>query len=540
MQFPFGKLGVHPKFAGNFARILETFFRADKKWISTRTHDIVKIIEFAISNVHVLSYQFLLFRLASDFGEILAGTLNYPPGKLITEILKSAAAHCLFGHVLDPNYDPEALDKASLCTGQRERLDLVLARRRVLTYPETAINMDGKPLPLPSWYGRSARDQTVKIDSKGATFSGPRKTRYEARRKLLGKFPENVEWAKTKSYLLLSCVRSMVNENPELWGSIQCAEKDYQCIQFLLMCGIYAEATSKIVEPTSKIVEPTSMIASAAFQIVTVALNGSPPEDLNVNPLWGIDAVEAIIAAYAADFEFRLQPTIQMRYAFPVFWNHRYERRIESVGRPVTIDLKTSIGKPVSLKVPGMTPLELYGRYLVDDPSLNDGLCGSIRAVLKYYEEESKRVREDASANPETEEERVMAKDAALFNLLRTKFTFGDRQITFRDLKMTIPMAGSDPFWQSRKERDVIFYPAPVSSWGAWFAEFLRETDMFQLKAGCSAGDMASLADQPSDTDSHTICVQHGDMNSLIKKSKDPRAVSRAKQENFQKSMNGD
>jgi hypothetical protein len=153
-----------------------------------------------------------------------------------------------------------------------------------------------------------------------------------------------------------------------------------------------------------------------------------------------------------------------MRDALPLFWNHRYSH-ITSVEIGPMPELHIydvhNRPQPVQLEFVGMTPLELYGRYLVDDPPLSDLLNIHCQDALLLYEKSSKNVRR---ARP-PDQRRVLEMDGHFLNLMRTPFLLDRRPALMNDLPYAIGEAF--PMRPVAKQSR-----APVGGCARWFAVF--------------------------------------------------------------------
>jgi hypothetical protein len=162
--------------------------------------------------------------------------------------------------------------------------------------------------------------------------------------------------AEVKAFLCLSAVRTALTGNPGLWSVIQSRERLYEVIQLLMICGVYAQ--------------PESISANIAFGIVKTAVYGSA----EVRRMESGSLLERVMARYALDFEFRAEPTPQMRDALPLFWDYMYPpiRRVGGPDDPEGLELLQD----------RMTPLELYAQYVLEDPPISDVLNAHFREAL--------------------------------------------------------------------------------------------------------------------------------------------------------------
>jgi hypothetical protein len=191
--------------------------------------------------------------------------------------------------------------------------------------------------------------------------SKPCRKRLKEGRKM-GKFsrratPRPLEDAKLKPHWRLNAVRLMTIENPEFAMNI---ETWPLYLKLLLMCGIHMHAQS--------------MIAPTTFHILEKILSG--------NEEYGIERAEKcrLVDKSVGDFILTVDVTRQRVTAFPVFWNQRYEQiRPAQVEPMMSLEYHEPTGANnsqnapetwTSTQSPGLTPLELYERFLLDDPPM--------------------------------------------------------------------------------------------------------------------------------------------------------------------------
>jgi hypothetical protein len=454
MGFPTSPRALHPKFAGHFTQILKPILAA--RGPSLDMVALHFIIDFAIEHIDVLAYQSLLFDFLAGLVPELDEVGGYKRSDLVRDMLRFAASHLLPRSL--PRYDPAVLDRDSLVPGQRLRFQAYMAREKLARRVWAAIPGRVHFVPLPAWAGDTP-DITVAIPAGGSPLPG-RQARYQKRKSLVGRpTVGGTADAEVKAFLSLSALRTALSQNLPLWPVIQSSDNHYAIIQLLLICGIYGP--------------PKSIATGIALKILKLAVYGSPADEWNIPSLWENADVNAILSDYAQDFEFRLWPTPQMRDALPLFWNHRYSH-ITSVGIGPMPELHIydvhNRPQPVQLEFVGMTPLELYGRYLVDDPPLSDLLNIHCQDALLLYEKSSKNVRR---ARP-PDERRVLEMDGHFLNLMRTPFLLDGKPALMKDL----PCAIGEELPIQRGAREL---RAPVSGWARWFAVFSCQSDFLTM-----------------------------------------------------------
>jgi hypothetical protein len=167
-------------------------------------------------------------------------------------------------------------------------------------------------------------------------------------------------------------------------------------------------------------------------------------------------STQELIDDYARDFAFSLDFTTQMMSAFPIFWNHRYPELFDpDVGlctyEPIQFSWIAIDGNddtevpPVVIPRPtGLTPLELYGQFLVYEPPIRDALNIQVLRILALLADEIEQL---ADTNPVTGkqfladdlvdmtsaqfreyQERPTRIALILLEFLRTKFKFRDAE----------------------------------------------------------------------------------------------------------------
>jgi hypothetical protein len=488
LSFICGRQALHPIFSGHFERIFEMFLFAGTDWIQTRRHALRKVIDFAIGHIDVMAYQHLLFRLCGDFERILRDEVCYPISEIVCNILKSAARQCsIFGFPDHPPQDP--------CANQQRRMNNYLARCPFLcvTGSPLCITRD-KPVPSPGWLS-TAKDPTIAFAAR--TDDARRKANYEKRFHPFGpvRGESDKRFAELRVYLLISSIWNIATQNLNVWAILQDPEHNYINIQYLLMCGIYSP--------------PRSIIANIAFKVLKVLYWGSDHTQFDVPSLVGNSDFERILDEYAADFEFSPHPTPQMRAAFPLFWNQRY-REFRSVDRPDTVEVKLMSDRDAerpsvryTLTFPGMSPLELYTRFLLDDPPLSDSFSFDIFSVIEQHVQRTNPYRklpdhidrEEYLARQKT----VVDRDAPIFNMLRTKF-MADMQMF--DMKALLRFIATDVNCPTNEEVAKHIdsrWRQATNGWAAHLAVSLIDGEVFQFDDSM-CGNMPEIASWPDDS----------------------------------------
>jgi hypothetical protein len=177
----------------------------------------------------------------------------------------------------------------------------------------------------------------------------------------------------------------------------------------------------------------------------------------------------------------------------------------------------------------GMSPLEIYGRRLFDEPPLSDAFCLDIQDVILWCEKRSNRVRNDYATQGNDVavyrkfQQAIIDADAKIFNLLRTQFmvSFFERQTSrpvVKDfgcdrLRELIPMDGGNDYFQKLP----VAWRAALNGFGPWFAAFLHDSNMFYLSKDSPAGNMRELAVMPLDADVGKIIARHSATVGLIR-----------------------
>jgi hypothetical protein len=477
LNFPRSRTGLNAKFVGHFTRILARFLAESDGWISIHKSAIVAIVLFAIDHIDVLAYRSLLCEIMTECQPQL-DLIEYPISTLVTDVLKVAAAYLLPETI--PKYDPASLDRDSLVPPQRERVKLWADRLGTKSRAQVAIKEPPELVPVPPWAGHAdGADRTVEVSERGGNVHG-REDRHQRRKDLAGGSRASEKDADLKAFLFLSALRHALSENGSIWKIVQSAAREFEVIQLLLICGIYAR--------------PSSMSANIAFGLLKAALYGSPEteklavganEEVDPLPMRRTAELLALIDSYAQDFEFRVWPTAQMRDALPLFWEHRYPH-IRSVGRgPVMCPLGTEDDPDdVELALDGMTPLELYGRYLLDDPPLSERLCVHLQDVLFLYDRESQILRTSDAAT----ERAVLEQDSRFLGLMVTPLLLGERVARMNSLPDVI--ARVPPRMDCR---------TALSGWALWFAAFSAKTE-FLMMTDAPLGEVLDTVDCLIDT----------------------------------------
>jgi hypothetical protein len=288
---------------------------------------------------------------------------------------------------------------------------------------------------------------------------------------------------------------------------------------------------------------PDSLASGIAFKLLKSVLYGAGDRP----PLRGTPEVEKLVREYAACLEFRERPTPQMVAAFPVFWGFRYDKIVALAGDPPREMAKDIMFKYYAgragdamvdspLSAPGMSPLELYGRRLFDEPPLSDALCLAIQEVLLWCEKASNAVRDKFAAKGNGDElyvqfqQDIIRADAKVFNLLRTQFAVGwfdthrpDRAmkvVGIDQLRHLIGMEGGNQYFLKLP----VAWRTPLNGFGAWFAAFMNDSRQFWL-IGEPAGNMADMAVRPSEADLVKILERHNAVSASSNPRQDKKAV---------------
>jgi hypothetical protein len=245
------------------------------------------------------------------------------------------------------------------------------------------------------------------------------------------------------AYFLLSAVAAITLEDPGTFANLRSA------LEPLLICGIYSDATS--------------MVSNIAFRLLTMLIYGVEGEE-EVKPLFPDPEVGKIVDAYAQDFTFDDEVSPQMVSAFSVFWNHRYENLGDGKDYPpVDVHLLAppdSGMKAVPYRIErgkGMTPLEKYGRYLLDEPPMSDAFNSAIRHVLERwakYADGLRRVGQDEPADRQKNrayQREVVEADRVFFEFFRTRITYGGVEGDMTLVLRALPLNPMDDYYQKGK-----------------------------------------------------------------------------------------
>jgi hypothetical protein len=327
------------------------------------------------------------------------------------------------------------------------------------------------------------------------------------------------EYAKSKlrAYLLLSAIQSMVAENPdfvELLHNFDCdAKRRPPPLEYLMFIGISADERS--------------MVAAAAFKLVRLIAYGVGPDDWsfvseasvqlpeteNGNGKFNHEVFKRIVREYALHFLFAYPPTSQMVAAFPIFWNIRYpdlssEIRVRGAGyEPLQYKLLEPQGCEEGpdkvwtyTRLPGLTPLELYGHLLLFDPAANEVLNREILHVLKWYEMDCQRIRwsnEEPDFDTTTEkyyayQRAVLAKDVDFLDFLRTQFYYKEDKKRNADMRVVVNSFPLDPMDDFFARDPTARYRVPLNGAIVAFADLWTNSGFFDLK-----DDRSTMADDP-------------------------------------------
>jgi hypothetical protein len=496
LDFPTTKFSTDPVFAGHWQRIIENFFHCG--WdLTGRGDDIKRMIDFCISHIEILPYQQLLTHFPIDFPQFLDEVPSYSASGadttigLMCDILGGAARHVFAVNLCDKQI--QSAWRSTLLMNARAFYDGYVDDVKA-HYANDPANFFQVVRPL-VWKGKKPMRECLH-----ERLPEPKPRRVNAHRhkerwasvgfnRQLSREP--AELVKLRCYHSLIAIRSIIAENPDMAGLLQASDEG---IERILMCGVYAD--------------PGSMIAPAAFQLLEFLVYGF--EEYAIPPATN-PRISSIIEKYAGDFTFSENITAQIAAAFPIFWRHRYPD-LAIGGNPISYpkvvceyDQREQdagagpAGTWEYTRPPGLTPLELYGVHLLDEPPLVGALTRSIMKVLRAYDQECEVVRASAPGSGCSWEEyrsyqkAVYEKDIVFLDFLRTRFPFGSN----READMTVagelcPLSGLDKtvsaekFWHIR---------VPLNGAIVEFLAFVRDSHFFTF--GDRTGQEMDFAPNP-------------------------------------------
>jgi hypothetical protein len=450
-----GALALDRMFAGHFERIFVAWLGHSAgayDWMGNSEK--WGIINFAVAHVDVQAYVELVCHLFAEFRDIFGSDSHFVG--FVKYLLQQAAWETF---VINDCFvkDPEL------------RSDPLVERARLIWRQEPAqLNLDYEPIPPPQYAGK----QTIALGLPPG-YQG----RLDERKRRMNFRPssrsgiERIRLAQQAAYSLLTIVASEPSIVPRI-------NQDLGCLKFLLICGIYADATSGVSKVAFRLLKALIYRDNMFF-------------DTNVRRL---------VDEFACDFVFDERLTPQMVAAFPIFWNHLYPELDDAVAY-ATVDV-TMLGKGTPNEVyrivrpKGLTPLEKFGRYLLDEPALSDALNREIMFVLEFLANYAHEVRVRRGVRDYMEyQRRVMNIDQIFFEFFRTRIEYGG---IFGDMALAtkaVPLAPFDDFFRTGRTpagRSLRRPRAAVNGGPLWFVKFWMESDIFQLDDGESG--MAGLA----------------------------------------------
>jgi hypothetical protein len=409
------------------------------------------IINLCVENIQLLAYQQLLAHFVSEFRTILGD----PCPKILDKLLvKALSCVCVIVDVFKSTTLPvKASSSGTAC----------------------AMRFDSghtpKKIPVPEWASFSGT-KTVDLGADKSKF----KTLTQKCAKEAGKSDEDLlNENKKKAYFLLDTIKIMFEENCD-WTIIEELQKKDN-LKKLLLCGIGSD--------------PTSMLSVRAFSLAELALDGVEEEFCGVRYKEGIpDLLEELSECMI----FTEKPTPKMISGFPIFWNHRY-KTLKDVHDYEVIRIELEGGgkhKTIEWKRPaGMTPLELYGRRLLDEPAYSDTLNNKIMKVLRYFENSTKELRNRCDKNKSLEDsESLLKKDLIYFEFLRTKFKYGEETIDMSGAQYALAILPMHEFWRHYRDPTRVV----LNGWVLRFCEFMLETKLLDVNG--APGPLGSLSPQ--------------------------------------------
>jgi hypothetical protein len=305
------------------------------------------------------------------------------------------------------------------------------------------------------------------------------------------------------AYLLLTAIPGIDAEIGDVYGRLRppvSASRPGQSsvpMELLLICGIYSD--------------PQSLVAARAFKMLEIIVYGRlAAPDLELDSIYFEPEVQRILDDYAQDFRFSWNPTAQMLAAFPLFWNHRYpdlydeQLRKRFTYAPIELRWRTpdgSAGRATSQypRGPGLTPLELYGQFLLYEPPIFGSLNRQILRILEMVVDDAVSLANPAppldldSISPEEYieyQKKPTERALILLEFLRTRFLYSGLagksiETDMKILKRVIPLVPTDDYYRSRRAKG---HRAVVHGAILAVAKLLTDPDR----------DPFSLADEPS------------------------------------------
>jgi hypothetical protein len=274
--------------------------------------------------------------------------------------------------------------------------------------------------------------------------------RLNARQKLADYRPSSRtrEDSLTRAYLLLNCFQNIANLNLTLFD----LRLDRLALELFLLCAIYSDADLMVVVIAFKLLE------------LMIYGNEADPNLASLPSIYFKREIRELIDDYAKDFDFSSNFTGQMLAAFPIFWNHRYAH-LASNERPVAYGpLKIAWNPPLSgeqvqypksewERPPGLTPLEFYGRFLLEEPAVSDRFNGQVLRILRLVDSEQERLIATVSQDDYLDYQKILTEKAIiLLDFLRTEFPFEGGIVDMRILYELLPLIPTDPIFSTVKE----------------------------------------------------------------------------------------
>lgn len=443
------KYNLDPLLAGHFQRIFEAFMRSSERGALKLDVDIRSIVAFCIEHVDISAYQQLLLHLGTDFKDVLE---DYSFHEFVSDILKGAAKMCLAIDALaDKNSAMEARRQYLTQTMRKARQE---GSRGPVRQIDTSKEVDPPDLSARLSKVYNGRERTPEFE---------RRTRERA--ELVG-YNEMMEIERNdgvmRAYMLLSSVCQMITE--ECDTIIDLRNEDH--VRYLLICGVYSDSVFGVCQLAFKLLKNILQGNRERWDVYYADQNALDPTVETLVDEWTdmSPEIRTLIDTYAEDFVFAERVTDTMIAAFPIFWNHRYtniEHDFEYPPVRKIVYLSESGVKPEDMgeykRPAGITPFELYGRFLLDEPPISDILN---LEILKVFKRCINMAHEKRISEPERHETRefhmeVFDVDIILYNFWTTKFYY-NAQYPNVDLSV-IPLIQSanafDPFWQKDKTK---------------------------------------------------------------------------------------
>ena len=428
--------------AGRVSRILELHMRHNAK----RVFEVIPlqtVVKFLLDNSELLAYANLLMSLPSSFQDVV----EQYPGKMkgfLVAVLDEAVQY-VFGEGAGEEKDERTPMEVEIHKRQRDR-----RKEQPLTVVDDVSGKERKK-QFP-WPKHGEYKIKVERDRKFQERKGARAKRFVKSGKRVSEM---------KAYLLLRGIVEGIMEVPSMVAELQ----NEECVERLVICGVYAPSTS--------------MVAQCAFKILGWILMGYDPGESEFGVMDKIPGkrseLQKVVDQYADDIIFDGGISPKKIAALACFWDHRYKHLKIETHENVVCELEPlDDGSTEEYNLAfykEATPFEYYGRYLLYEPPISDALNRELQRAWETLNTESEPLRDQVDRQKE-----ILDKyDAKWLRFLLQKVQEGETMLTALQKATSLCPASDKESAESKR------YASQMSGLRACLNGFVHEVWNFHM-----------------------------------------------------------